>query len=291
MFLCSTAHREMVVESKGLFDELVGAKKGFGSYCFGQNNLFLGMLRGLKYRWDQISFRNSLTNDILIRAYACGGRVNFGFPTDTSSTILGGLQHLVVIVQLDTSDQIYLTDVGFGAVFGVSGLVRPTPLIEGYVVPGSAPPEEHRVIPSRAPNTAISAITHEGDIRDQWVLQVRRNSSIDWRTLYHFSLDCELFQTDISFQSFGISHMPGTPISPKVICIKMFEVEGEPDKMARISITGDKAVKHIGEHREVIRTFKTELERVKALKELCGVDIDLDSVQHIIGRISALETN
>lgn len=52
MFLCSTAHREMVVESKGLFDELVGAKKGFGSYCFGQNNLFLGMLRGLKYRWD-----------------------------------------------------------------------------------------------------------------------------------------------------------------------------------------------------------------------------------------------
>lgn len=85
--------------------------------------------------------------------------------------------------------------------------------------------------------------------------------------------------------------MPGTPISPKVICIKMFEVEGEPDKMARISITGDKAVKHIGEHREVIRSFKTELERVKALKELCGVDIDLDSVQHIIGRISALETN
>lgn len=85
--------------------------------------------------------------------------------------------------------------------------------------------------------------------------------------------------------------MPGTPIQPKVICIKMFEVEGEPEKIARISITGDRAVKHIGEHREVVRTFKTEQERVIALNELCGAKIDLDDVKHISGRISALVAN
>lgn len=42
-----------------LFHRLVTAGKGFGSYCFGQNNLFLGVLRGLKYRCAAIDVLSS----------------------------------------------------------------------------------------------------------------------------------------------------------------------------------------------------------------------------------------
>lgn len=38
----------MPVKPDELFDRMV--LKGKGSYCFGQNGLFLGMLRGLGYR-------------------------------------------------------------------------------------------------------------------------------------------------------------------------------------------------------------------------------------------------
>lgn len=178
-----------------LFDRLVIAGKGFGSYCFGQNNLFLGVLRGLKYRYAPIDVLSSskITHlrIRLFRAYACGARVNTAPPEDRGMPILSPLTHLIIIVQFDTpasdtacdatdisisndlpTDQLYLADVGFGGVFGVSGLVRPIPLIDGYIVPGSAAPEEHRIIAARSPNTVI--LSEEGD---QWMLQARRNSS------------------------------------------------------------------------------------------------------------------
>lgn len=40
----------MDVTSEGVFDRLVLAGKGLGSYCFGHNTLFMGILRGLGYR-------------------------------------------------------------------------------------------------------------------------------------------------------------------------------------------------------------------------------------------------
>lgn len=39
----------MPVKPDELFDRMV--LRGKGSYCFGHNGLFLGMLRGLGYRW------------------------------------------------------------------------------------------------------------------------------------------------------------------------------------------------------------------------------------------------
>jgi hypothetical protein len=46
----SSSKRKVEVSSQGTFDRMVTAGKGFGSYCFGQNTLLLGILRGLKYR-------------------------------------------------------------------------------------------------------------------------------------------------------------------------------------------------------------------------------------------------
>jgi arylamine N-acetyltransferase len=49
MPLYSTPEHFMDVSPQGVFQRLVQDHKG-GSYCFGQNTLFLGMLRGLGYR-------------------------------------------------------------------------------------------------------------------------------------------------------------------------------------------------------------------------------------------------
>jgi len=270
-----SSERKVDVSSQGVFNRAVSTGKGFGSYCFGQNTLFKGILRGLKYR-----------------VYGCGARVNSTSSQDIETPSLGGLHHLVLIVRLPSSsdssrDQLYLTDVGFGGIFGVSGLVRPIPLIDGVTVPGSAAPELHRIIVAGPLSSVISF--PEGESPKDWMIQANRNPGKEhWRTLFHFSIACELFEPDVECQSFSVSNLPGSPLLSKLICIKVFEVEGDEGKLGRISLVNDKLVRRIGGSSEEVCSFKTEAERVAALRKYCGVSLEEDEIQYMRDRIPAL---
>lgn len=180
-------------------------------------------------------------------------------------------------------------DVGFGGIFGASGLVRPILLSHETTVTGSAHPEEHRIVIGPHPSTALARPIAVVDYPTHWMLLARKNPQEEhWRTLYQFSLDCEFFEEDTEFHSFGISNLADHPLTTRVICMKVFEVEGDSEKLGRFSVAGDKIVKRVGELSEVVCTFKTELERVKALKEFCGVLLDDEDVQYMRGRVAAL---
>ena len=76
----STKDHLMDVTSQGLFQRLVVDRKGYGSYCFGHNGLFLDILRGLGYRWLTLSFLPSPKPLIMFLPqcvrWACAGEPN-----------------------------------------------------------------------------------------------------------------------------------------------------------------------------------------------------------------------
>lgn len=66
----------MPVKPHELFERMV--LKGKGSYCFGQNGLFLGMLRGLGYRFVLLMPAESKLNEpwCIIYRYILGHTVS-----------------------------------------------------------------------------------------------------------------------------------------------------------------------------------------------------------------------
>ena len=49
--MASTATKQVHVGAQELFERMITAQKGFGSYCFGLNTLLKGILQALKYRF------------------------------------------------------------------------------------------------------------------------------------------------------------------------------------------------------------------------------------------------
>jgi hypothetical protein len=205
----------------------------------------------------------------------------------------GPFVHLVLIVQLSNNDkpegQLYLVDVGYGSTHGLSGPIRPIPLIDDTIVRGSAPPEQHRIVSLRHPLSTTTFSSSGQSFPTEWALQARRNHHEDkWRTLYLFNLHFEFFQTDIDLQSFAVSTLPDGLMMPKVIVVKMLDSNDDPESLGRIILSGSKLVVSLGDGREELGTCKTEKERVDTLKEFCGIKLDPEDAVHIRDRDSAI---
>lgn len=148
----------MDLTPEGLFQRTV--VEGKGSYCFGLNGLFLGMLRGLGYRYvPACAFPRpqSLTErSFPSRAYSAGARV---YHTDGPSHLpqYTALEHMIILLQIDGhDDRTYLVDVGFGG----SGLARPILLskADDNVVEGTTPTEKHRLRRGAQPLTSLGSL-------------------------------------------------------------------------------------------------------------------------------------
>lgn len=151
----SSPDHSMDVTHKGAFKRLVLEHKG--SYCFGQNGVFLGMLRALGYRYVHMhdhpfDISDQYTCPIL-RAYSGAARVNTT-PENGAQPNYTSLSHMVIFVQPNQgSSQTYVVDVGFGS----SGLVRPILLSDASdnVVLGMSPSEKHRLTRSPHPSSSL----------------------------------------------------------------------------------------------------------------------------------------
>ncbi len=167
-------------------------------------------------------------------------------------------------------DQLYLVDVGFGGVFGMSGLVRPIPIVPDITHSGSAPPEEHRLTISPHPS---SSSTGHGDY---WMLQARCGRP-DWKTLYLFHLT-EFFLEDFEDFSYVVAHREPGVMQRMVICIKPSPVgpresDKDGDPLQRHMVVGNKLIQRIGSSAEELRVFATEEERFGVIKDICGVTV------------------
>lgn len=59
----------MCVQPNEAFERIV--RRGKGSYCFGQNGLFLGILRALEYRYVVTTSASSVDNIIWVEHTPC----------------------------------------------------------------------------------------------------------------------------------------------------------------------------------------------------------------------------
>ncbi|KAF9448085.1 cysteine proteinase [Macrolepiota fuliginosa MF-IS2] len=270
-----TAEHAMDVTPEGTFARFVSERKG-GSYCFGQNGLLLEILRGLGFR-----------------AYAAGARVNEA-PIGLSYT---PAVHLVILAQPSANDnQTYLVDVGFG----LSCITCPLLLSADpeNINNGLSETERHRLTynPPAASSLAASPdfATNSGD---QWNVEIWHKkptaSEEAWYLQFSFT-EAEFWLPDISFGSFGVSTQPGNLFWNNILCLKMFTVdegylhlERSKRPIYRMVLFRDQVKKHTGAEVEVLHKLKTELDRIRVLREIFGVQLDNEDQVHMVGRAAA----
>ncbi|KAF5372380.1 hypothetical protein D9615_009311 [Tricholomella constricta] len=310
-----TAHHTIDVSLQGAFERMVINHKG--SYCFGQNGLFMNMLRGLGYR-----------------AYAGSARVNMTPEDVKNPPKFTATSHMVVFVQpYKGSNETYLVDVGFGS----TGLVRPILLSdrEGNTVMGTTAMEKHRlrrgVHPSSSlgrdfylpPQTLIldiyfcpdvaGALTSRADYL--WTLELCHTRSdgtpLPWRLLYTFA-ENECFPIDAENASLVISTKPEGIFWHNLLCIKYefldnvdpsdeeARAQAEAERrqvtegvkstlMFKYVMFGREVRRNIGSSSVMIRTLGSDLERIRALKEVFGLDLPEDARVHVKGRAPSLD--
>jgi hypothetical protein len=149
-------------------------------------------------------------------------------------------------------------------------------------------------------------------------IKVEDPTAAQWRIIYSFSEE-EHFSADFDSASFALSMRPGHGIFwNNVLCAKHFVLSDEEIAMireetrkneanktaelkataeggsdvylGRLVMTGGEIRRHIGSHSEVIRTVSTELERIRALREMFLIDISDDNERYIRGRDAALKS-
>ncbi|KAF5372332.1 hypothetical protein D9615_009289 [Tricholomella constricta] len=291
-----TANHTMDVSPQGAFERLVVNHKG--SYCFGQNGLFMNMLRGLGYR-----------------AYAGSARVNMTPEDVKNPPKFTATSHMVVFVQpFKGSNETYLVDVGFGS----TGLVRPILLsdTEGNTVMGTTATEKHRLRRGVHPSSSLEIAGASPSRADYlWTLELCHTksdgTSLPWRLLYTFG-ENECFPIDAENASLVISTKPEGIFWNNLLCIK-YELLDDVDPsdeearakaeaerrqvpehvastlMFKYVMFGREVRRNIGSSSVTIRTLGSDLERIRVLKEVFGLDLPEDARVHIKGRAPSLD--
>jgi len=96
----------------------------------------------------------------------------------------------------------------------------------------------------------------------------------------------EFFQPDFESSSYVVSHDKNSPFHALVICVKVYETED--GQLGRYTVRGDQLIRRVGLHKEVVKTFASERERINGLKKFCSVILDDTAIAHIRGTPAAL---
>ncbi|KZT57685.1 cysteine proteinase [Calocera cornea HHB12733] len=227
------------VTPQGLYKRFVQDAKG-GSYCFGQNGILLGMLRALGYP-----------------AYAAAARANeLHVSEPTKPAIWTPLNHAVLLV-LPSDAPTQVVDTGFGG----TGLIGPIELKHGATLDGPAA-EEHRILRGLPSNAAST---------DQvgWIVEWR-GADEPWRPLFQFA-ETELYPNDYEALSFAFCGRPSGcgPFWHEIMCMRPFVAED--GTIGRMTMYKGAVKRRLNGKSEVIEEFKTEGQRVAALKKYFDV--------------------
>ena len=218
------------------------------------------------------------------RVYIGLARVNALAVLQGSKDIaLGACTHVILLAQtVDQGDTLFLTDVGFGG----QGPARPIPLVDGPAVKGAALPEMHRLV--RMDHARSSLLPAPGEQPSGWALQVNtKNDDNCWLTLYHFTLE-EYFLDDLQALSFSVDKSDQNTLSQFVILAGVQSASGtkgieldDNEDLVKITLFGPHVRRKLGENIEVLRNLVTEQDRLLALREVYGLDIEDSAAQYL----------
>lgn len=256
-------HRVVTLRPSLLFDKII-RHPGRGGYCMEVNYFYHLMLYNLGF-------------DV----HLAGARIYKG-------DRFGGWTHVVNIVTID--GQRYLLDGGFGG----QGPPRPVKLEHGVVMPQIAP-AQLRLMHQNIPQNLNS---HQ----KVWIYQYRYNESGEWAPMYCFT-DLEFTTEDIESMNFAPSMSRHTFFTHKVVASRFTtekevdegELPDSPDEATlEGEIDGSMTINHDnlkwrrrGE-KVVHFEFKTEDDRVRALKKYFGITLADEDREAIISTMAMI---
>ena len=204
--------------------------------------------------------------------------------TSLGTPSLTPIGHTILLVTIPGHQIPYLVDVGFGGIHQLSLLSKPVPLLPGVVTGSFTPPEEYRLVPG---DNVDSALESNPSAPCGWWLQAHHAPDAPWRTISYFTLE-EYTEKDFEYFVYSMVTMPNGPGRTKLFCIKV--VEGPSGVLERYAVSGQVATRQIGcGEKVVIETFKTEQERISAIRRLCGIQLDaVDALKHVANKKIAL---
>ncbi|KAK3942225.1 arylamine N-acetyltransferase, pineal gland isozyme NAT-10 [Diplogelasinospora grovesii] len=249
-----------------LFHKLISSKRGRGGYCMENSILFHHILRCIGF-------------DIYMSGVRVRPRTN-GIPGGD----YGGWVHLVNIVTLPDGSR-YALDAGFGG----DGPTIPMPLVENLSHHNSIGTQEIRLIRDYIPNQRY----RQRDEDKLWIYQYRNGSDREWLSFYAFP-EWEFTEADFGVVNHFTHTSPDSFQTFTTLVIKFLPtqepVEGEgvyggKRKVGgKIMLVQGEVKQNVTGRTELVKTCKTEQERLEALKEYFGIVLTQEEAEAIKGR-------
>lgn len=104
--------------------------------------------------------------------------------------------------------------------------------------------------------------------------------------MYYFTL-AELVSDDLQDMSAAVNARRDGIFWENVIVVRYFEIEGE-DGLGRLVLDQNTVKRGVGANSEVLAEFRTERERVAAVKKYFGIEIPEEDIKNVQGRGAAL---
>ncbi|KAI6477400.1 hypothetical protein MCOR13_011780, partial [Pyricularia oryzae] len=263
-------HKGLGVSPTRLYEKIVRHRRG--GWCFETNQLLNTVLLSLGF-------------DVIL----AGSRV-----FEPCNGRFGGLVHCVNIVKIGGVH--YLLDVGFGGY----GPPKPVPLLEG--TGGIEPNGLQHIGPQAEMRVVKQAIAQQVDqTRRLWVYQFRRGPGEEWQPMCCFNSDFELLPEDIEIlNTHGMSR---TCFASRELLLQRFTTSNEP-----LTAPGRTNMKDVmdGEldgsivlyqnrlkwrregNLKLSLEFRTEAERVEAIRLYFGIVLDKEELEGIKGTASEI---
>lgn len=254
-------HRVVNVKPLHLFRKIV-LDPGRGGYCMEANFFFHTVLLSLGFN-----------------VYIAGSRI---YAADSAR--YGGWTHCVNIVTVGATQ--YLLDGGFGG----NGPTSPVPLEHGKVLP-QIEPAQMRVMYESIPQ-------HLDKSQRVWIFQYRYDESKDWVPMYCFTA-LEFLPEDIACMNFAPWLNPQTFFTHKVVVVRFTtskesdassDLPGSPlEDVLEAEIDGSLTINQneLKWRRHGKKTvdwaFKSEADRVEALRKYFGIQLGIEDREAILG--------
>lgn len=257
-------HRVIDVKPLHLFRKVIN-NPGRGGYCMEANTLFHHVLLSLGFD-----------------CYIAAGRV--WSPAGQWT----GWTHLVNLVMIGGIK--YFCDVAFGT----AEPTVPIPLRHGEIQSQIVPAESRVVFESLPGYLSDSKL---------WLYQIRYDSQSEWKQVYCFT-EMELLPTDIPEMNYSPWLSRYIHFTQRIVCAR-FTVSGEQDGDGlpaegtieagdidgTLSIDHDKLTWRRHGKRVLQLEFKSEEDRIQALKKYWGIELDIEDQEAIVGSVAAIKSS
>ncbi|KAG8625108.1 hypothetical protein KVT40_006859 [Elsinoe batatas] len=276
-------HHTVSISPSFLYNKIVSSNPETchrGGYCMENNNLVLTVLRTLGF-------------DV----YPVGAKINESVSSHDRAVPYdqlkyGGWSHMVNLVTLpldEGGEGTFLCDVGFGA----GGPARPMLVQEGLVVSnmpgkGGAREESEGAQLVRLTREKVTQTTRGRGVGNEMWVFARMVEGGEFRPFYAFT-EQEFFPEDFAIMNHSSSTSRTSWFTFAVVCLRKILDEEEKEVVGEIALF-DRGVKKrmYGETVET-REFKTEDDRIRALREMFDIELSEEEIGGIKGMVSMVK--